>query len=717
MKRIILLFSLFLSVYSYGQFNYLAANAVNTTGTYTDLGVNGTAIVTNSAASAMTYDDDNSSVQNIGFNFVYNGTTFTQFVLNSNGFIKLGATAPATAGIYDPNASTETNLISPLAMDLDAGTSTPEYRVYISGSAGSRVCTIQFKNVQDWAASAGAGQYTNINFQIKLYETSNNIEFVYGTFTATATASAVLGAVAGVKGTDATASVNATKASSSAYSAATFINGNYTGNKFNNRNSVLPPVGTTLRFVAVALAANDAQAVIIYTLPKLPLTYGSPHIVKAIVKNAGANALTNLGVTLNITGANTFTNTQNVASLASGASATVSFAAFVPTTNGTNTVTVSVPSDDNNANNSVNTTQLVNNIAFSYADNSAVTSSVGYNTGSGIIADKYTIQGSGYVTNVKVFIGNDAATTGNTVYAVVLDAAGTIIGQSSNYTVLAGDLNAFKTFTINTPPNVSNADFYVGLAQTANTLTGYFPVGTQVENIIRSGAYYTAPLAGGAAPAENTTIGRFVVEALVSATSTPTPLTLAAFNGKIINSSALLTWSTSTEVNTDKFEVEKTTAANNSAWSTIATLAAAGNSNSTKSYQITDAGLTVGKYLYRLKMIDKDGKYTYSNIISLELAGKNQFVLNQNYPNPVKGSTQISYQLNAEAKVVIELFTQDGRKVASLINQQQTAGTYNFSVYTKQYGLATGNYSYRMTVIDNNNQELYKATKTMIVVQ
>ena len=84
-----------------------------------------------------------------------------------------------------------------------------------------------------------------------------------------------------------------------------------------------------------------------------------------------------------------------------------------------------------------------------------------------------------------------------------------------------------KNFTITTPPSFSFADFYVGLAQTANTVTGYFPVGTQSETSpTRSGAYYTAPLAGGVAPTESTTNGRFVIEALLSNTSTPVPLSV-----------------------------------------------------------------------------------------------------------------------------------------------------------------------------------------------
>ncbi len=190
------------------------------------------------------------------------------------------------------------------------------------------------------------------------------------------------------------------------------------------------------------------------------------------------------------------------------------------------------------------------------------------------------------------------------------------------------------------------------------------------------------------------------------------PLEIVSFQGQLRNSTATLTWSTIAEVNTSKFVVERN---NNNSWSSIATVDAKGEKNNT--YQITDANLAIGKYQYRLKMMDKDGKFTYSSIVLLEVSSKNLFVLNQNYPNPVKGSTALSYQLSEKGKVSIELFTQDGRKVASIINAQQSAGTYNVSIDVKKYALATGNYNYRMVVVNNNNQEVFRATKTMVIAQ
>ncbi|WP_181017562.1 hypothetical protein, partial [Pseudomonas syringae] len=133
-----------------------------------------------------------SAAQDIGFSFSYNGATFTQFTLNTNGFIKLGAT-PATAA-NDVNIlinNTDQNVIGPATgVDLtgaaDQTASPTEFRVSTTGAAGSRVCTIQYENLSDKAitgANPVPSQCRTMQFQVKLYEGTNNIEVVYGTWT------------------------------------------------------------------------------------------------------------------------------------------------------------------------------------------------------------------------------------------------------------------------------------------------------------------------------------------------------------------------------------------------------------------------------------------------------------------------------------------------------------------------------------------------------
>ena len=131
-----------------------------TNGTYTP--ITGTAFLVES-------DDENSSVQNIGFNFNFAGNIFTQFVVRSNGFIRLGNVTPA--GSTPISSASETNAISPFGRD---GLTTGGVIVATQGTAPNRVCVIQFNNYRvQWNGTEF------INMQIRLSETTNVIEFVY----------------------------------------------------------------------------------------------------------------------------------------------------------------------------------------------------------------------------------------------------------------------------------------------------------------------------------------------------------------------------------------------------------------------------------------------------------------------------------------------------------------------------------------------------------
>ncbi|WP_426058748.1 T9SS type A sorting domain-containing protein [Hymenobacter sp. B1770] len=263
----------FLPFAAQAQLGYGVTNAVNVAGTYTDLGTTGTTIVTANT------DDANSAAQPIGFTFNYNGTAFTQFILNTNGLIKLGGTPPSTAALYyedfaggtgvDPLGTTagaaDINLVMPFNIDLRQGTSTAEYRVFTTGTTPNQVCTIQWKNVSDKSEpSAGApSQFANFSFQAKLYE-NGTIEFVYGAATASANATATRFPNVGLKGSSTAANqVNlALKAIPNAlWSTTTFIHENYTTLAHSINKVGLPDIGRTYRFVpggsAIPSPAND----------------------------------------------------------------------------------------------------------------------------------------------------------------------------------------------------------------------------------------------------------------------------------------------------------------------------------------------------------------------------------------------------------------------------------------------------------------------------
>jgi hypothetical protein len=126
-------------------------------------------------------DDNSYGAIPIGFTFFYNGNSFTQFGVSDNGFIILGGGAvPLTYGVFVP--MTNPNAIAALSADLSAANASAKVSYSVSGSAPNRALTIQWDNFQRWG-NAG----TACNFQIKLFETTNTIQCVYGAFTGSAT--------------------------------------------------------------------------------------------------------------------------------------------------------------------------------------------------------------------------------------------------------------------------------------------------------------------------------------------------------------------------------------------------------------------------------------------------------------------------------------------------------------------------------------------------
>jgi hypothetical protein len=507
--------------------NYPPDLAVNATSTYTDLGTTGTAI------TVANTDDALSAPQNIGFTFSYNGTDFTQFILSTNGFIKLGNTPLSNPADVSPLFSADpadANIIAALSnIDLygaaDQAATPTSYQVATTGTAPNRICTIQFKNLRDYATATVPAQFATMQFQIRLFEGTNNVELVYGTWTATTNTPLGHAAVVGIKGTGTAAEdrVLALKPSSATpWSATTFAQPAAIAAHF-IRNTFLPDAGRTYRFVAgPPLPANDAAVRVIYSLGKAPVS--SPQVVQALVRNAGSAALTNLAVTLNVTGANTFADAKIIPTLAAGASTVVSFNAFTPTATGNNTLAVSVPADAGNTNNSQTYTQVVTANAFSYANNTQFDPNLGVGFGAtttGAFVARFSTPAARTITAVAAGL-TDPNTVGNTVYSIVVNAAGAVLGRSADYVVQNADINTLKTLPLQTAVTAPAGNFYVGLVQTAAPAGGtrYFPMATLPEIPTRAATFYTiAPFAatGGAlVDASGSNLGAFVLEAQTS---------------------------------------------------------------------------------------------------------------------------------------------------------------------------------------------------------
>ena len=143
-----------------------------TTATYTEI-TGGTQLTTSC-------DDTSYSAQTIPFTFTFNGTDYTQFSLNCNGFIAMGA---SVSNSYTPISSgVSNNVIVALGGDQQTNTTNSEIRYETLGTTPNQVLVIQWKNFRSYAATGDL-----YNYQIQLYETSNVVEVVYGPFTKNAT--------------------------------------------------------------------------------------------------------------------------------------------------------------------------------------------------------------------------------------------------------------------------------------------------------------------------------------------------------------------------------------------------------------------------------------------------------------------------------------------------------------------------------------------------
>lgn len=237
---------------------------------------------------------------------------------------------------------------------------------------------------------------------------------------------------------------------------------------------------------------NDAGVDIVYTLGKLPVGFGTPHTVSAIVRNNNTFSTATIPVTLNVTGANTFTLTQNV-TIVAGATATVNFPGFSPTVVGTNTITVSVPADQETTNDSQSIEQLTTTNVYTYKLNNVANEAfgVGFNGGTGDFVAKFNSNGTNPINQVNV----DFTGAGQQYALGIWDATGPGGAPGALVSEITGLTSAIGTAFITVDPPVTvTGDFYVGVRQIGTTNIAF---AYQNETPIRPQTFYYAAPTGG----------------------------------------------------------------------------------------------------------------------------------------------------------------------------------------------------------------------------
>lgn len=183
----------------------------------------------------------------------------------------------------------------------------------------------------------------------------------------------------------------------------------------------------------------------------------------------------------------------------------------------------------------------------------------------------------------------------------------------------------------------------------------------------------------------------------------PLPITLSSFSGIANKCDAVLQWKTSQEINADKFVVEQSS--NGLNFTAIAEIKSA-NSSTGKSYQ-TSVSQPTGIMYYRLKLLDKDGKFSYSPIVTVRTSCTSTDYMTV-YPNPV--STNLTVSFHTAYKGVANL------QIVNAIGQQLATQKIKITAAANTFNLDMSNYSpgmYMLYLADDKGEKIGAVQKVI----
>ena len=235
-------------------------------------------------------------------------------------------------------------------------------------------------------------------------------------------------------------------------------------------------------------------------------------------------------------------------------------------------------------------------------------------------------------------------------------------------------------------------------------------------NPVLAGQYDTYPQSNGGTydgawgcypylPSGNTLISDIQTGLYVLHFNGTIPVEITSFTGRTTGNSVTLNWETSTEKNNQGFEIQRKY---ENEFRTIGFVEGYGTTTEPRQYSYIDKDLNNGVYEYRLKQVDFDGSFTYSDIVEVDVYTVTSFELRQNFPNPFNPSTKINFSIPSSEFVNLSIYNVVGEKVGELVNEPLAAGEYNISfegaylpsgIYITQISAGIYNQSIKMTLL------------------
>ena len=181
------------------------------------------------------------------------------------------------------------------------------------------------------------------------------------------------------------------------------------------------------------------------------------------------------------------------------------------------------------------------------------------------------------------------------------------------------------------------------------------------------------------------------------------PVELNSFTANAIDNKVHIRWITSSELNNLGFEVQRKLSGTKSNWESIGFVEGKGTTTDINRYVFIDNDPVNGKTLYRLKQIDRDGSFSYSNEVVVEInSHPTESILYQNYPNPFNPSTMISWQSPVSGWQTLKVYDILGNEIATLVDEYRDAGRYEveFNAAETRSGvsLPSGVYLYKLSI-------------------
>lgn len=209
------------------------------------------------------------------------------------------------------------------------------------------------------------------------------------------------------------------------------------------------------------------------------------------------------------------------------------------------------------------------------------------------------------------------------------------------------------------------------------------------------------------------------------------PVELAEFKGEWVGGKIHLTWSTRSESNNAGWEIQESEVRSQKSvenWRTVGFVAGKGTSTEPQSYvfgfpvtsRSSGTGSNSSPVTFRLKQIDLDGNFTYSELLEMTPELPVAFAIGQNYPNPFNPETRIRVDLPDVSEIRFEVFNLLGQLVKSEVLTEKETGSHLLVWNGKDLSgnqAATGVYFYRISLVSLSTGKKFTETRSMVMVK